>query len=115
MLKDAGVRVLYQTWACEPVVENGTIKAIVIQNKAGRQAIEAKVVIDATGDGDIFAAAGEPFELERVHPWLWFEMSNVKDVEESFEAAKGFYFRTPGGDRVLVPWGGEAHVGRKID
>jgi len=27
MLKGAGVRVLYQTWACEPVVENGTIKA----------------------------------------------------------------------------------------
>ncbi len=115
MLKESGVRLLYQTWACEPIVEDGTIRAVVIQNKAGRQAIEPKAVIDATGDGDLFAAAGEPYELERVHPWLWFEMSNVKDVEKSFEAGRGFYFHTPGGDRVLVPWGGEARISRKID
>ena len=112
MLKDAGVRVLYQTWACEPVVENGTIKAIVIQNKAGRQAIAAKVVIDATGDGDIFAAADEPYELERVHPWLWFEMSNV---DPAAVPGRGLFFHTPGGGRVLVPWGGEARGNRKID
>jgi len=115
MLQEAGVRPLYQTWACEPVLEDGRIKAVVVQNKAGRQAIAADVVIDATGDGDIFAAAGEPYELERVHPWLWFLMSGVSDVEKSFETGKGFYFQTPGAGRVLVPWGGEARVHRKID
>jgi hypothetical protein len=114
MLAETGVRVLYQTWACEPVVEAGRIAAVVIQNKAGRQAIAASVVIDATGDGDVFAGAGEPFELERVHPWLWFEMGGV-DVEAAFAAATGLYFQTPGRDRVLVPWGGEASVRRKID
>jgi len=112
MLKEAGVRVLYQTWACEPVVDNSSIKAIVIQNKAGRQAIATKVVIDATGDGDIFAGAGESFELERVHPWLWFEMANV---EAAAVPRRGLFFHTPGGGRVLVPWGGEARVNRKID
>ena len=112
MLKEAGVRVLYQTWACEPVVDNGSVKAIVIQNKAGRQAIATKVVIDATGDGDIFAGAGESFELERVHPWLWFEMANV---EAAAVPRRGLFFHTPGGGRVLVPWGGEARVNRKID
>jgi hypothetical protein len=70
------------------------------------------VVIDATGDGDILAAAGEPFELERVHPWLWFEMSNV---DGSAIPSKGLFFHTPGGGRVLVPWGGEARTARKID
>jgi glycine/D-amino acid oxidase-like deaminating enzyme len=112
MLKEAGVHVLYQTWACEPVVENGSIKAIVTQNKAGRQAIAAKVVVDATGDGDIFAAADEPYELERVHPWLWFEMSNV---DAAAVPGRGLFFHTPGGGRVLVPWGGEARGNRKID
>jgi hypothetical protein len=115
MLKESGVRPLYQTWACEPVIEQNSIRAVVIQNKAGRQAIAAQVVIDASGDGDIFAAAGEPYELERVHPWLWFLMSNIKGVEKSFESGKGFYFQTPGGERVLVPWGGEARIKRKID
>jgi len=112
MLKEAGVRVLYQTWACEPVIEDGSITAIVIQNKAGRQAIAAKVIVDATGDGDIFAAADEPYELERVHPWLWFEMSNV---DAAAVPGRGLFFHTPGGGRVLVPWGGESRVNRKID
>ena len=112
MLKEAGVRVLYQTWACEPVVEGGSIRAVIIQNKGGRQAIAAKGVIDASGDGDIFAAAGEPFELERVHPWLWFEMANV---DEEAVPSRGLFFHTPGGNRVLVPWGGEGRVTRKID
>jgi glycine/D-amino acid oxidase-like deaminating enzyme len=115
MVRETGVRVLYQTWACEPVVEGGRITAVVIQNKAGRQAIVPRVVIDTSGDGDIFAAAGEPFELERVHPWLWFLMSNVKELENAFEAGKGIFFRSPGGGHVLVPWGGEARVSRKID
>ncbi|HEU4760305.1 MAG TPA: FAD-dependent oxidoreductase [Dehalococcoidia bacterium] len=115
MVREAGVRVLYQTWACEPVVADGSIQAVVIQNKSGRQAIAARVVIDASGDGDVFAGAGEPFELERVHPWLWFLMSNVRDSEGTFQAGKGFFFHTPGEGRVLVPWGGEARVRRKID
>jgi glycine/D-amino acid oxidase-like deaminating enzyme len=115
MLSDAGVKVLYQTWACEPVLEDGRIDAVIVQNKAGRQAIAPRVVIDTTGDGDIFAAAGEQFESEHVHPWLWFEMSGVKDVEAALESGKGLFFRTTGSGRVLVPWGGEGRVRRKID
>ncbi len=115
MLAEAGVRPLYHTWACEPVLEDGAVRAVVVQNKAGRQAIAPRVVIDTTGDGDLFAAAGEPFELERVHPWLWFLMSNVGDLEEAFKAGEGFFFRALGEGRVLVPWGGEARTRRKID
>lgn len=115
MLRESGARVLYQTWACEPVIEDGLIRALVIQNKSGRQAIAAKVFIDATGDGDVFAAAGEEYELERVHPWLWFLMSGARDLDDAFAAGKGLFFRAPGQGHVLVPWGGEARVPRKID
>ncbi len=115
MVREAGVQVLYQTWACEPLLEDGQVRAVVIQNKSGRRAIAPKVVIDATGDGDIFWSAGEPYELERVHPWLWFLMSNAKNLEQAFEARQGFFFRTPAEGHVLVPWGGEGRVSRKID
>jgi hypothetical protein len=115
MLRQANVNVLYQTWACEPLLEDGRITAVVIQSKAGRQAIVPRVVIDTTGDGDLYAAAGEPYESERVHPWLWFEMAGVQDIAKSFEAAGGLFFQTPGRDRILVPWGGEASVRHKID
>jgi hypothetical protein len=115
MLREAGVRVLYQTWVCEPILEGGKIRAVVIQNKAGRQAIKAHVFIDATGDGDLFAAAGEQYELERVHPWLWFLMSGAQNLNEAFAAGKGLFFHAPGTGHVLVPWGGEARVKRKVD
>jgi glycine/D-amino acid oxidase-like deaminating enzyme len=115
MVREAGVRVLYQTLGCEPILEDGRIAAVVIQNKAGRQAIVPSVVIDATGDGDVFAAAGEAFELERVHPWLWFLMSNVKDIEGALDSKRGLFFRSIGEGHALVPWGGEARVSRKID
>lgn len=115
MLRDAGVRVLYQTWACEPVVEDRALRALVVQNKAGRQAIAARIFIDATGDGDLFAAAGEEYEIERVHPWLWFLMSGARDLDAAFGAAKGIFFHAPGSGHVLVPWGGEARMRRKID
>lgn len=115
MVREAGVRVLYQTWACEPVVDDGTIQAVVVQNKSGRQAIAAKVFIDATGDGDLFAAAGEDYELERVHPWLWFLMSGAQNLDDAASSGKGLFFQAPGEGHVLVPWGGEAQVSRKID
>ncbi|HEY5640899.1 MAG TPA: FAD-dependent oxidoreductase [Dehalococcoidia bacterium] len=114
MLREANVGVLYQTWACEPLLEDGRIVAIVVLNKSGRQAIVPRVVIDTSGDGDVFAAAGEPYEAERVHPWLWFEMGGVRDIEKALEAG-GLFFRTTGHDRVLVPWGGEGRVREKID
>ncbi len=115
MIKESGVRVLYQTWACEPVVEESAIKAVVVQNKAGRGAVVPKTVVDTTGDGDVFAGAGEAFELERVHPWLWFLMSNVQEMEQALETRKGLFFQSPGSGHALVPWGGEARVNRKID
>lgn len=115
MVHEAGVRVLYQTWGCEPIVEDGRITAVVIQNKAGRQAIVPGVVIDATGDGDIFTAAGEEFEAERVHPWLWFLMSSVRDIETALGSRQGLFFRALGDGHALVPWGGEARVRHKID
>jgi len=42
---------------------NGRVNAVFIENKNGRQAIKAKVFVDATGDGDLAMAAGLPFEI----------------------------------------------------
>jgi len=58
------VRLVYHSWASMPIVENGTVRGVVFESKEGRQAVFAKVVIDATGDGDIFARAGAPSETD---------------------------------------------------
>jgi hypothetical protein len=57
----AGAEILYHTWISDTVLEGDGLKAVIVENKSGRQAIVAKVVIDATGDADIAARAGVPF------------------------------------------------------
>jgi succinate dehydrogenase/fumarate reductase flavoprotein subunit len=110
LVRDAGARLLLHAWACEPILEAGRIGAVAFQSKAGRFAVRAKVVIDATGDGDVFTAAGCGHETERVLPWMWFTAGGV-DVERAFEANAGC-FQTIGPGKVLFPWGSIEKVGR---
>jgi len=65
LLADAGVRILCHLAAMESVVGNGRMQAVLADTKTGRKAITGKVFIDATGDGDIAAHAGLPFDFGR--------------------------------------------------
>jgi len=51
--------------AGEPVVDDGKIKAVLVDTKLGRRAITGKYFIDSTGDGDLAAKAGVPFSYGR--------------------------------------------------
>lgn len=65
MLEEAGVKLLLYTFACEPVMENNKITGVIVENKSGRGAILGKIVVDASGDGDIAARAGAPYYIGR--------------------------------------------------
>jgi hypothetical protein len=56
------VKLIYHSWASQPIVEDGAVRGIAFESKEGRMAIRAKVVVDCTGDGDIFARAGAAFD-----------------------------------------------------
>ncbi|MBQ3864370.1 MAG: FAD-dependent oxidoreductase [Clostridia bacterium] len=58
MLTEAGVELHLYTMACRAITEDGRVRGVITESKAGRQAFLAKVVIDASGDGDIAADAG---------------------------------------------------------
>ena len=62
LLLAKGVKLLLHSWAVATVQEGDAVRGVIFESKSGRQAILADVVIDATGDGDIFALAGESFE-----------------------------------------------------
>ena len=47
------------------LLHKGALQGIVVETKGGRQVLPAKVVVDATGDADVAARAGAPFELGR--------------------------------------------------
>ena len=61
LLIERGVKLVYHSWAAMPLMENGKVAGATFESKEGRMAIRAKVVIDATGDGDIFARAGAAY------------------------------------------------------
>ena len=65
MLRESGVRTFCYLNAGEPIVEGNQIKGILADTKTGRKAFLGKIVIDSTGDGDIAAKAGLPFEFGR--------------------------------------------------
>jgi hypothetical protein len=67
-----------------------------MENKGGRQAIRAKIVVDATGDADIAVSAGAPFRLVRKPMTLMFNMVGV-DTEMALA-----YFGNWGGVRKAV-------------
>jgi len=61
MAAEAGVQVLYYTFYCDTLVEDGKVIGGIVQNKSGRQAILAHRVVDCTGDGDAAFHAGASF------------------------------------------------------
>lgn len=64
-LRSAGVRFLFYTWTSDTIVEDGCVKGVIIENKSGRQAVLADVIIDASGDGDVAVRAGAKYVIGR--------------------------------------------------
>lgn len=58
------VKLVFHSWAALPVVAGGAVTGAIFESKAGRQAIRARVTVDATGDGDLFARAGAACESD---------------------------------------------------
>jgi FAD dependent oxidoreductase len=65
MLQEAGVKLRLYSFATDPILEGNQVTGAILQSKSGRSAALAKIVIDATGDGDIAAKAGVEFYLGR--------------------------------------------------
>jgi hypothetical protein len=65
MLESSDVRTICHLAAGEPIVEDGRIRGVLVDTKRGRRAILARLVIDATGDGDVAAKAGVAFDYGR--------------------------------------------------
>lgn len=58
MLEEAGVDLLLYTTFCDVVVDGNRVKGIICHNKGGFFRYDAKVVVDASGDGDVAEKSG---------------------------------------------------------
>ena len=74
----SGAETLLSTVTSDAIVEDGAVRGVIVESKSGRQAILAKVVVDATGDADVAAAAGAPVRVwKRGAHSLCFRLGNV--------------------------------------
>lgn len=118
MLDESNVKLRLYTFSSEAIVKDNCVKGIIIQSKAGRQAILAKIIIDATGDGDIAASAGVPYQKGReadgkMQPMsIMFKVAGVEvergvfpgGFEETFQIPKGD-IQTLGREHIPAPGG----------
>ena len=80
---EAGAAVSFFTRFEDVIMEDGRVAGIVVLTKSGRRALPASRIIDATGDGDVAAKAGVPFDsgdsaTKRNQPFsVRFHLGNV--------------------------------------
>ena len=95
MVTEAGVDLFLHSWGTEPIMDGNAVKGVIFESKSGRQAILGKVVIDSTGDGDLFVAAGaaydETLDPHRRTAWLafvfWLVNVDIRKVDD-FKASQ---------------------------
>jgi hypothetical protein len=63
MMTESGVNLLLHSLVVDVVRNDNDVNGVVVENAAGRQYFESKVVIDCTGEGDIAVRAGCEYEL----------------------------------------------------
>ncbi|MEN3278905.1 MAG: hypothetical protein V7607_45 [Solirubrobacteraceae bacterium] len=125
MLDEAGVRLLLHSWVVDVVADGRELRGAIFESKQGRRAILAKVIVDCSGDLDVCAAAGIPYESD-----VEGQGSNVQHCVNTAWTWAGIDFKRwvdfkrsdPDAHRALMKEGHEAlgymetpHVGWRDD
>jgi hypothetical protein len=67
MLQEAGVEIMLHTAFSDTITMGRMIQAVIVESKSGRQAIQGKLYVDGSGDGDVASSAGARYEkVEKV-------------------------------------------------
>ena len=109
MVTEAGVDLMLHSWASLPIVEDGRLAGAIIESKEGPVAIRARAVVDASGDGDMFARAGEGTEgdvdQDNIH-----HCANTASLLSGVDVNAWMAFRTgdPAGLKQFMQAGREA-------
>lgn len=90
LARNAGL--LFHAVAAGVVMDGERIDALLIETKSGRKAVRANIFIDCSGDGDLAAFAGAPFEIggdngAMLYPTMMFRLNGV-DPDAAGEAWK---------------------------
>jgi len=90
MVTEAQADVFLHCWGVDAIMEGNAVRGAVFESKSGRQAILAKVVIDATGDGDLYAAAGAEHVNRPYRASLLYRVGNLDKIDLALKSSKDF-------------------------
>lgn len=79
-----GAELLFHTSVVDVSMrDDSTIDAVIVESKSGRGAVRGRFFIDGSGDGDIAAWSGAPFEVSEhlMYPSLMFRINGVHPAE----------------------------------
>jgi hypothetical protein len=88
MMAEAKVEFWYHCPFTEPILQGDRVRGVIVESKSGREAVLAQVVIDCTGDGDVGARAGVPFEMGRSTDGLCQPMTLMFEIS-GYEGFRG--------------------------
>ncbi|MBI3711160.1 MAG: FAD-dependent oxidoreductase [Proteobacteria bacterium] len=93
LVRECGINLRLHSWFSSAIVRDGRIEGVICETKAGREAILGDVIIDATGDLDVAAAAGAPHVKDSYIVTTVFRLGGV-DTDEAervqFEQPEAF-------------------------
>jgi hypothetical protein len=112
MCAEAGVKVLFHADFVKPLMDGTRIAGATLFTKAGFRDVRAKVVVDATGDGDVAFRAGVPTEFgdpqgKRVQPaTMFFTVGGVDVSKVDEDIAKNWdnFYRKDGINYRSLHW-----------
>lgn len=81
MLTEAKADFWYHAQVADTIVEDNQVRGVLVESKAGREAVLAEVTVDCTGDGDVAARAGVPYELGRMSDGLLQPMTLMFEID----------------------------------
>ena len=83
--EEEGVEVIFDTGFCMPIMEGNRCTGVIVENKSGRSAYLAKMVIDASGDADVLFRAGAECETQKsiVSSWTYeLDIQKILDTNK---------------------------------
>jgi len=91
LVQESGVIPMLHRMFVAPIIEGDTIRGVIVESKAGREAILARLVVDASGDADVAHRAGAPTHMhpkaEMMSVSVMFSMCGV-DKAKFIDAVK---------------------------
>ena len=103
MMRENGVNLLLHSLAVDVLKEGDSVKGIVVENTNGRMAVMGKVIIEASGEGDIAVRAGIPYsKIDRTEeeidpPSITFHMDGV-----DWDKVTAYFKANP--DQIVPEW-----------